>query len=449
MTRPLRMLSPYERLTADVVIIGAGSAGCVLAERLSRDPGRDVVLLERGPGRRPGPEERDLRTLPIADPARYAVRHVTELDGLTAARGSAVGGSSAVNGGYFLRWHRDDFADWPSGWDLDAVDAAYSELDGIAGSMSVSPVSDDELGDAGGAFERYWSTRVPVRPVDARWPVVGVNRVLGNRSGMLRRTAAEAYLEHALDRPNLRVLADCEVRRLAVSGGRRVTGVRADRFAVSTGEVILAAGTLGTAQLLLVSGLEALDGADHLDAGEHRGLAVSYRRMAPAEPGMVLPTVVHTDDGLEIRCYRDDFAAFIDGVPPSGPMVEVTAMRRSPVRLVAGDERVRLEFGEPSPEVTASMRAGADRVVEMLRSREFAGIVVPGSASVAAVPGFSQHAWGTMPMGVRTDALGAVHGAEGLRIVDGSILPTGGRSGPHATIMMMAVHIGNRLAGLG
>ena len=156
--------------------------------------------------------------------------------------------------------------------------------------------------------------------------------------------------------------------------------------------------------------------------------------------------MLHTDDGLEIRCYRDDFATYIDGLPRSGSMVEVTAMHRSPVRLVAGDERVRLEFGEPSAEATAAMRAGADEVVEMLHSSEFAGIVVPDSVSVAAVPGFSQHAWGTMPMGVRTDALGAVHGTEGLRIVDGSILPTGGRSGPHATIMMVAVHIGNRFS---
>ncbi|MHC3002917.1 mycofactocin system GMC family oxidoreductase MftG, partial [Gordonia sp. GN26] len=314
------------------------------------------------------------------------------------------------------------------------------------GTMSVSPVSDDELGDAGKAFERYWSARTAVRSLRDRWPVVGVNRVLGNRSGMLRRTAAEAYLDQALGRPNLRVVPDCEVRRLEVAGRRRVTGVHTDRFTVRAGEVVLAGGALGTAQLLLASDLEALGGAAFLDAGEHRGLAVSYRRKEPAEPGMVLPTVLHTDDGLEIRCYRDDFATYIEGLPRGGPMVEVTAMDRSPVRLVADGGRIRLAFGEPSAEVTAAMRAGADLAVEMLHSAEFAGLVVPGSVSVAAVPGFSQHAWGTMPMGVRTDALGAVHGAEGLRIVDGSILPTGGHSGPHATIMMVAVHIGNLIS---
>lgn len=440
--------SSAEAMSADVVIVGAGSAGCVLAEKLSRDTGRDVVLLERGPGRWPGPEERDLRRLPIGDHAPHAVRHTTDLDGLTAARGCAIGGSSVVNGGYFLRWHPNDFAAWPVGWDLDAIDAAYSELDGGGGggTMSVSPVSDDELGDAGRAFERYWSARTAVRPIHDRWPVVGVNRVLGNRSGMLRRTAAEAYLAPALGRPNLRVVPDCEVRRLQVSDGRRVAGVHTDRFTVRAGEVVLAAGTLGTAQLLLASDLDPLGGAAFLDAGEHRGLAVSYRRKEPAEPGMVLPSVLHTDGGLEIRCYRDDFATYIDGLPRSGPMVEVTAMHRSPVRLVAGGERVRLDFGEPSAEVTTAMRAGADEVVEMLHSSEFADIVVPDSVSVATVPGFSQHAWGTMPMGVRTDAFGAVHGTEGLRIVDGSILPTGGRSGPHATIMMVAVHIGNRFS---
>ena len=151
-------------LVADVVIVGAGSAGCVLAERLSRDPGREVVLLERGPDRWPGPEELDLARLPIGDDSRHAVRHDTDLPGLAAARGSAIGGSSAVNGAYFLRWHRDDFASWPRGWDLDRIESAYDELDGPGGTMGVSPVADDKLGDAGESFERYWACLLYTSP---------------------------------------------------------------------------------------------------------------------------------------------------------------------------------------------------------------------------------------------------------------------------------------------
>lgn len=445
---------PTDGVTADVVIVGAGSAGCVLAEKLSRNPDRRVVVLERGPAGLPTPTDLDLRRLPIDAAAPHAVRHDTNL-GVTAARGSALGGSSAVNGGYFLRWHRDDFRSWPAGWEPDAVAAAYDELDGPAGTMGVEPVPDDELGDAGFDFERYWATRVPVRPLTQRWPVVGLNRVLTNRSGVARRSAADAYLVPALSRPNLRVVAECAVDRLKVARGTTVTGVRAGPLDVSAGEVILAAGTLGTAGILLRSELTDLPASgaagrpDHPwspAAGEHRGLAVSYSRRSPADAGVVLPTVLHTGEGLEIRCYRDDFAAFIRGLPVGGPIVEVTAMWHSPVQVVADRAGVRLAFDEPDPDTAGALRTGAAGVVEMLQAPEFADVVVPGSVRVAEQAGFSQHAWGTLPMGVRTDWLGGVFGTRGLRVVDGSILPGSGRSGPHATIMMMACRIGGVLA---
>nr|WP_064569445.1 mycofactocin system GMC family oxidoreductase MftG [Gordonia sp. LAM0048] len=447
------MTAADRSLTADVVIVGAGSAGCVLAERLSREPERTVVLLERGPAGLPTPADLDLRRLPIDDAAPHAVRHATDL-GVYAARGSALGGSSAVNGGYFLRWHRDDFGSWPAGWEPDAIADAYDELDAPAGTMGVEPVADDELGDAGRAFERYWSERAPVRPIAQRWPVVGLNRVLTNRSGVARRSAADAYLVPALSRPNLRVLTGRVVDRLDTVRGPTVTGVRAGSLSVRAGEVILAAGTLGTAGILLRSKVPGLPGSGargrsdvrSLTAGEHRGLAVSYSRRSPADAGMVLPTVLHTENGLEIRCYRDDFASYIHGLPVSGPIVEVTAMRHSPVRIVADHSRVRMEFVEPDPDTAASLRTAAAGVVEMLRSPEFTDVVVPGSVRIADRAGFSQHAWGTVPMGIRTDWLGGVSGTRGLRIVDGSILPGSGRSGPHATIMMMASRIGTVLA---
>ncbi|MCX2754660.1 MULTISPECIES: mycofactocin system GMC family oxidoreductase MftG [unclassified Gordonia (in: high G+C Gram-positive bacteria)] len=444
------MTTTDRSLTADVVIVGAGSAGCVLAERLSRNPDRAVVLLERGPGGLPTPADLELSRLPIDDAAPHAVRHDTNL-GVSAARGSALGGSSAVNGGYFLRWHRDDFGTWPAGWGLDAIADAYDELDALGGTMGVEPVADDELGDAGTAFERYWTARAPVRPLAQRWPVVGLNRVPINRSGLARRSAADAYLVPALSRPNLRVVTGCTVDRVASAGGTTVTGVHAGSLTVGAGEVILAAGTLGTAGILLRSELPALAiegraGARSLGAGEHRGLAVSYARRTPAGPGMVLPTVVHTDSGLEIRCYRDDFASYIRGLRAWGPIVEVTAMRHSAVRIAADGAAVRMEFDEPDPATAIALRTAAAGVVEMLRAPEFADVVVPGSVRIADRAGFSQHAWGTMPMGVRTDWLGGVYGVRGLRIVDGSILPTSGRSGPHATIMMMACRIGDVLA---
>ena len=82
----------------------------------------------------------------------------------------------------------------------------------------------------------------------------------------------------------------------------------------------------------------------------------------------------------------------------------------------------------------------------MLASPVFNALVDAESIRIDPVLRTSQHAWGSMPMGDRTDWLGGVRGVRHLRIVDGSILPTSGRSGPHATTMMVAAVIGDALA---
>lgn len=82
----------------------------------------------------------------------------------------------------------------------------------------------------------------------------------------------------------------------------------------------------------------------------------------------------------------------------------------------------------------------------MLADRRFAGLLDTGSVTVDDVVLTSQHAWGSMPMGEVTDVNGGVRGLHGLRVVDGSILPGPGSSGPHATLMMTASVIATRLS---
>ncbi|MDL9937902.1 mycofactocin system GMC family oxidoreductase MftG [Gordonia sp. ABSL1-1] len=430
---------------ADVVIVGAGSAGCVLAERLSRDHDRSVVLVERGSDTWPADSVRDLRRLPIGVSAAHAVSHPAD-SGLQIVRGSGLGGSSVINGGYFLRWHVEDFHGWPDGWGRDEVETAYTELDGPGGAMGVDILDDSEIGDTAMAFESYWSARMPSRPAGERWPIVGLNRVPCNRAGRLRMTAAEAYLRPATGRPNLRVLANSTVDALAVTGGRTVTGVQIGSTTVRAGEVILCAGTIGTAGILLRSGLSGFAGSTALRIGEHRSLAVTYRRPRPAEPGPLLPTVVHTDARLEIRCYRDDLAAYIDGLPRSFAEIGVAAMHHGVGWVRSDGHTMAVDFDEVDADSARSMRAAADEVAEMLADPTFADVADPDSITVAEAFGTSQHAWGSLPMGELADGLGSVVDTRGLRVVDGSILPTGGRSGPHATIMMMACRIGDVLA---
>ncbi|GAA3698318.1 mycofactocin system GMC family oxidoreductase MftG [Gordonia hankookensis] len=431
--------------TADVVIVGAGSAGCVVAERLSRDPDRTVLLIERGSSQWPTEAVRDLRGLPIGFGSPYAVSH-EEPSGLAVVRGRGLGGSSSVNGGYFMRWHADDFVDWPSGWRIDEIGASYAELDGRGGTMSVSPFADDELAEVTTRFESYWSDIVPVRPPADAWPIVGLNRVRSNRDGMVRRTAAEAYLRGALDRPNLTIGADAEVDALRWSGAE-VTGVVVGDTVVGAGEVILCAGAIGTAVILLRSGLAGGADPDVLAVREHREVLVHYRSRVDGPPTALLQSVVHTVDDLEIRCYSSDMARYIEGLPPVGPAIGVAVMRpgtRGTVRIVGGAPIV--DLGVVDVAEAARLERGVAAVTEMLRSAAFADIVESGSVAVDPVVRTSQHAWGSMPMGTLTDGLGGVAGVRGLRIVDGSILPTAGRSGPHATVMMLASRIAAVLA---
>lgn len=428
--------------TADVVVVGAGSAGCVVAERLSRNPDRSVLLLERGPVQWPSDADRELSSLPISPGAAHAVT-IPEAAGLGVIRGRGFGGSSSVNGGYFLRWHAEDFAGWPTGWELADIARWYGRLDAPGGTMSVSAFGDAELAEVSVRFERYWGERLPVRALDDPWPIVGVNRVRSNRVGTLRMTAAEAYLRDVLSREQLIVEPLADVDEL-VRNGRTVTGVRVGAHEITCGEVILCAGTLGTAAILLRSGLDAVIPDGQLTVREHREILVHYRSRLPYLAAPLLQTVVHAAGDLEIRCYNGDMADYIAGVPRVGPAIGVASMRPGgPGEVRLKGRGVLVDLGDGAG---VDFGSGPDDVVEMLGSGAFADVVEPGSVTVDPVVRNSQHAWGSMQMGRATDWLGGVQGLRGLRIVDGSILPTAGRSGPHATTMMMAGRIGDVLA---
>jgi GMC family mycofactocin-associated oxidreductase len=328
-----------------------------------------------------------------------------------------------------------------------AITDAYDQLDGGAdggGSMHVSAFTDDEIHEYTHAFEHHWGAAGFDRMPEP-WPGVGVIRVRSNRDGSARRSAAH-WVTAAADRPGLRVLTGTAAVELRSRGGR-VTGVVAGGRAFTSDEVIVCAGTFGTAELLARSSVYELE---TFEVWEHREALVRFAPAMPAPPSSValLESVLHTDDGVELRCYSGDFADFIKGIAPSGPAFGAALMRPRNAGSIKWDQvgGLQVDLGELEDSDTRALAVWTERLRAMLGTERFAEFVAADSARIDPVIRTSQHAWGTLPMGVATDWTGGVNGIDGLRVVDASILPTAGSSGPHATVMMVATRIMDLIA---
>lgn len=419
----------------DVLIVGAGSAGSVLAERLSADPDCRVTLVEAGPGRSEGAVGAlvdDATVLPIWD-GSPVVRHfrtaLTDAPRRETAivRGSCVGGSGAVNGGYF--WAAQDpglLPDWP-GASIEEHQRA------VQGRIQARPVT-----ELSSVTQRF----ADAAPSGGELVSVPLNIDVADG---LRRGPGAVFLEPSLGRPNLTVLTRTRVTRVRFAG-RRAVGVDADGpdgpHRLDADRVVLCAGAIASAQLLLLSGVGPAAELAALGIAVVADLPVGRRFqdhpewvMAtswPAAEGRPVLEAVLVAGPLEIRPYTTGF-----GSPST--LVGVGLMRprsRGRLGLVSADPSVppRIEHrydGEPAD--VADLRRGCDLVTEML-----AGATELGEPAWST----SQHLCGTAPMGPVVDHRCRVHGTAGLWVVDGSVLPGVPSRGPHATIAM----IGHRAA---
>ncbi len=416
-------------MNVDYIIIGAGSAGCVLANRLTANGRHSVLLLEAG-----GDDQRLWLHVPIGYGRSFYNPNVnwmyrTEpdpgLDGRDGywPRGKVLGGSSAINAMVFMRGHPTDFDDWAAtgmtgwGWKdvlpyfkkLEDNGAGADELRSVGGPLHVSDVS-RELHPVGKVFiEAALQAGLGVTPDFNGHQMEGVGPYqITTRDGW-RQSAAHAYLRPAMKRANLRVETHAHATRI-VFEGTRATGVAFRqhgqmRMAHARREVIVSAGAVNSPLLLQCSGVgpaPVLNGAgidvlhDHPAVGrnlqDHLCIDHLYRTRVPTLNNMLRPLHGKILSGLQYLLFRrgplslsvNQYGGFVRTRPQSArPTVQLYFSPLSYTKSAPGKRPLMSPDREPGFLLSMQPCRPTSRGHIQVRSRDpFAlPVIVPNSLS--------------------------------------------------------------------